>query len=229
MTVNRCEALRTLILDAPYLTNLRVDHCFNLDNYRVPASFNNGGPLKVSSRGAYLGGTARRNLRAHPRSVRADDDQDAARSVFPLASYAHEDHSGQAARALNGRSSGCKAWWDSESDGESDVGDSDDEDEPEAVRDFRRMMAFVMHAPAAAGTKIFCCFLLLADLLVNVRPVPRLALSHYCWRWEQVRQAGFYGPICSGTRKNPWLPWSVREVAACAGACGRPRRGTTLA
>ena len=143
VTVNRCEALRTLILDAPYLTNLRVDHCFNLDTIEFLHPSSTGGPLKVSSRGAYLGGTARRNLRAHPRSVRADDDGDAARSVFPLASYAHEDHSGQAARALNGRSSGCKAWWDAESDGESDVGDSDDEDEPEAVRDFWRMMAFV--------------------------------------------------------------------------------------
>ena len=143
VTVNRCEALRTLILDAPYLTNLRVDHCFNLDTIEFLHPASTGGPLKVSSRGAYLGGTARKNLRAHPRSVRADDDQDAARSVFPLASYAHEDHSGQAARALNGRSSGCKAWWDSASDGESDVGDSDDEDEPEAVRDFRRMMQFV--------------------------------------------------------------------------------------
>ena len=143
VTVNRCEALRTLILDAPYLMNLRVDHCFNLDTIEFLHPSPKGGPLKVSSRGAYLGGTARRNLRAHPRSVRADSDEDAARSVFPLASYAHEDHSGQAARALNGRSSGCKAWWDAESDGESDVGDSDDEDEPEAVRDFRRMMAFV--------------------------------------------------------------------------------------
>ena len=143
VTVNRCEALRTLILDAPYLTHLRVDHCFNLDTIEFLHPCSEGEPLKVSSRGSYLGGTARRNLRAHPRSVRADDDQDAARSVFPLASYAHEDHSGQAARALNGRSSGCKAWWDAESDGESDVGDSDDEDEPEAVRDFRRMMAFV--------------------------------------------------------------------------------------
>ena len=113
VTVNRCEALRTLILDAPYLMNLRVDHCFNLDTIEFLHPSPTGGPLKVSSRGAYLGGTARRNLRAHPRSVRADDDQDAARSVFPLASYAHEDHSGQAARALNGRSSGCKAWWDS--------------------------------------------------------------------------------------------------------------------
>jgi hypothetical protein len=143
VTVNRCEALRTLILDAPYLMNLRVDHCFNLDTIEFLHPSPKGGPLKVSSRGAYLGGTARRNLRAHPRSVRADSDEDAARSVFPLASYAHEDHSGQAARALNGRSSGCKAWWDAESDGESDVGDSDDEDEPDAVRDFRRMMAFV--------------------------------------------------------------------------------------
>ena len=106
----------------------------------------------MSSRGAYLGGTARRNLRAHPRSMRADADEDAARSVFPLASYAHEDHSGQAARALNGRSSGCKAWWDAESDGESDVGDSDDEDEePEAVRDFRRMMQFVAAQRAGGG------------------------------------------------------------------------------
>ena len=116
--------------------NLRVDHCFNLDNIEFLHPSPQGGPLKVSSRGAYLGGTARRNLRAHPRSVRADDDCDAARSVFPLASYAHEDHSGQAARALNGRSSGCKAWWDAESDGESDVGDSDDEDGPRPCATF---------------------------------------------------------------------------------------------
>ena len=67
VTVNRCEALRTLILDAPYLMNLRVDHCFNLDTIEFLHPSSTGGPLKVSSRGAYLDGTARRNLRAHPR------------------------------------------------------------------------------------------------------------------------------------------------------------------
>ena len=39
--------------------------------------------------------------------------------------------------------------------GESDAGDSDDEDEPEAVRDFRRMMAFVAQRAGGGETGEF--------------------------------------------------------------------------
>jgi len=124
VTVNRCESLRTLILDAPYLTHLRIDHCCHLDTIEFLHPSPTGGPLKVSSRGAYLGALARKNLRNHPRTVPADADEDAARSVFPLASYASEDHAGAASRALSGRNATRRAWFHPD---DASASDSDDE------------------------------------------------------------------------------------------------------